>query len=264
MKHEINEKGIFSRDFLIALSNWQKGWSENQEKRRQIADELVKQCENIPAKFKTINDCCYRKRFIIEGEIIPILIDNDFFEGIASWTKDKDYAKKFKGIIRHNTKFVMLFKHTPQPNEIVINIISLWEDEEFKKAVEEFKNEDCEAAKALINFKDYQSEIVLKSVLKGTEIEDIVGISSSFEDLCDMADIPENQREELSIKYARHSDGLPIEIPTFAGVRPTKKAIDNTLIKFKETLETAKTNNIFVDWSKAAKVHKDDLKHKPK
>lgn len=260
----MNDKNIFSKDFLIALSNWQRGWAENQERRRQIADELVKQCENIPAKFKTVSHCCYRKRFILEGEIIPILIDNDFFEGIASWTKDKDYAKKFKGIIKPNTKFVMLFKHTPQPNEIVINIISLWEDEAFKKAVEEFKNEDYEAAKPLINFKDYQSEIILKSTLKGTEIEDIVGISSSFEDLCDMANIPEDKREELSIKYARNPDGLPIEIPTFAGTRPTKEAIINTLIKFKETLETAKTNNIFVDWSRAAKVHQDDLKHKPK
>jgi hypothetical protein len=259
----MNETIKFSNDFLIALSNWQRGWSENQERRRQIADELIKQCEDIPHKFKTVDGCCYRKRFIIEGEIIPILIDDDFFEGIASWTKDKNCAKNFKGIIKPNTKFVTLFKHTPNPNEIVINIISLWEDEDFKKAAEELKNENFEAAKPLFNFRDYQSEIILKSTLKGSEIEDMVGISSSFEDLCNMANIPEEKREELSIKYAKDPNGLPIEIPTFAGTRPTKEAITKTLIKFKETLETAKTNNIFVDWSKVAEPHQDDLKHKP-
>jgi hypothetical protein len=79
-----------------------------------------------------------------------------------------------------------------------------------------------------------------------------------------MANIPEDKREKLSIKYARDPNGLPIEIPTFAGTRPTKEAINKTLIKFNENLETAKTNNVFVDWSKAAKNYQDDLKHKPK
>jgi hypothetical protein len=253
---------VFSRDFLIALSNWQRGWAENQVERRKIADNLVKQCEHIPDKYKKVDGTCFRKRFIREGEIVPILLENDFFEGIASWTASVDYAKKFKGIVRPDTKFVMVFEHQPKPEEVVINIIELWKDGNFEKAATEFQIEDKDSAKALFNFKDNQSEIILRSTLKGSEIIDIVGVSSSFEELCDMAGIAEEKREKLSIKYARDTTGLPIEIPTFAGTRPTKVAIKKTIVKIKETFETARQNNVPIYWSRVAKPHEDDLKHK--
>lgn len=252
----------FSRDFLIALSKWQRGWAENQVERRKIADNLVEQCEQLPDKYKKVDGTCFRKRFIRDGEIVPILLDNDFFEGIASWTADLNYAKKFKGIVRPDTKFVMVFEHQPKPEEVIINIIELWKDDNFKKAVSEYDKEDSEGAKALLNFKDYQSEIILRSTLKGDEIIDIVGVSSSFEELCDMAGIPEEKREKLSIQYARNPTGLPIEIPTFAGKRPTREAINKTLIKIKETFETARQNNVPIDWSRVAKPHEYDLKHR--
>ncbi|GCC50347.1 hypothetical protein SanaruYs_05620 [Chryseotalea sanaruensis] len=253
---------IFTRDFLLALSKWQNGWAENQEERRKIADELVRQCEKLAQKFKTVNHPCYRKRFIKSGELIPILIDNYFFEGVASWTKDIEYAKWFKGRVKPDVKHVMVFKHLPLPQEIVVNIMSLWEDEEFKKVAEIFKTEDREASRALFNFKDNQSEIVLRSTLKGNEIEDMVGISSSFDELCDMAGIPDDKREQLSIKYARDPNGLDIEIPIFGGARPTKEAIQKTLIAFRELMETSRKNNTYVDFSKTAIPHADDLKHK--
>lgn len=257
----MQSEAIFTRDFLTSLSNWQRGWSENQERRRIIADELVEQCKKLPDKFKTVNDPCYRKRFVIEGEVTPILIDDNFPEGIASWTTELEYAKRFKGMIRPSTKFIMVFKHFPQSEEVVVNIIALWKDVDFVNAANKFQAEDCEAAKALFNFKDSQSEIILRSTLRGSEIEDMVTISSSFEDLCDMAEIPEDKRIELSIKYARDPNGIPIEIPTFAGTRPTKKAIEKTLDRLKKMLETARENNIFIDWSNVAKPNKDDLKH---
>lgn len=255
---------LFTIDFLKSLSNWQNGWFENQENRRLIADELVKQCEKLPQEFKIVESYCYRKRFIIDGEIVPLLVDDEFFEGIASWSEELDYTKRFKGVYRSSSKFVMLFKHKPMPEEIVVNIVSLWKDDRFILAAENFQKEYAEEAKALFNFNDSQSEIVLKSTLKGTEIEDIVGISSSFDEICDMANIPEDKREEFSIQYARNPSGLPIEMPTFAGSKPTKEAINKVLNKFKETLEIAQINNIMVDWSRAAKPHRDDLKHKPK
>lgn len=258
----MSKKYEFSREFLLILSKWQRGWAENQDDRRQIADELVNQCQKIPEKYRTVDGFCFRKRFIIDGELIPILLDNDFFEGIASWTTDIDYARKFKGIVRPSTTFVMVFRHQPKPKEILLNIITLWEDDNFKKAVIEFQKDDSEGAKALINFKDYQSEIILRSALKGSEIIDIVGVSSSFEELCDLANIPEEKRRELSIKYARDPNGLPIEVPTFAGTRPTSEAISRTLVKIKEMFETAKHENIMIDWSRVAKPHKDDLKHR--
>lgn len=256
------QEKTFTRELLLSLSNWQRGWRENQTRRREIADELVRNCANLPEKYRTVDSFCYRKRFINAGELIPIIIDNDFFEGIASWTNNLDYAKGFKGIVRMDSKFVMVFKHKPLPEEIVVNIVALWEDEDFIKAAEEFKDQEPKNAEALFHFKDEQSEIILRSTLVGSEIEDIVGVSSSFEDLCDMAEIPENQREKLSIKFARDPEGLPIEIPTFAGSRATAEAIRKTVIKFGELITTARDNSIPVDWSKVIKPHEDDLKHR--
>lgn len=258
----MNHVHKFSREFLISLSKWQKGWAENQDKRRQIADELVRQCEQIPNRYKTYYRACYRKRFIVNGEMAPILLYDNFFEGIASWTSDLDYAKRFKGIDRPSSKFVVIFKKKPRPQEIILNIQSLWNDPDFKNAVQEFEMDDSDAAKALLNFKDLQSEIILRSTLKGSEIIDIVGESSSFEVLCDMARIPEEKREEFSIKYAKDPNNLLIELPTFAGKRPTKQAIKSTLIRLRHAINTAKSNNVWLDWSGAATSHTDDLKHK--
>jgi hypothetical protein len=77
-----------------------------------------------------------------------------------------------------------------------------------------------------------------------------------------MAGIPEEKREEFSIQYVRNATGLPIEIPTFAGTRPTREAIEKTLIKIKETFETARQNNVLINWSRVTKPHEDDLKHR--
>lgn len=255
-------KDTFTDEFLIALSNWQNGWRENQEKRRMIADELVKQCEGLSFEFKEVTARCYRKRFINEGEVIPIILDNDFFEGIASWSEEKDHLKGFKGIVRPSSKFVMLFNHKPISDEVVVNIVRLWKNKQFQEAAADLNRRNPGAVKALFYFKDTQSEVVLRSTLRGTEIEDIVGVSNSFEEICDMGGIPEERREELSIKYAKDPEGLPIEVPTFAGSKATKEAIRKTIKKMKDTLQFARENNVLVNWSRVARPHEDDLKHR--
>lgn len=260
----MNEDQTFSSEFLMALSSWQNGWRENQERRREIADALVKECENIPKKFRNVTSACYRKRFLIEGEVVPIILDNRKFEGIASWTTDLDYVKNFKGLVKPGTKFAVIFKHNPTRKEIVININSLWEDDEFLNAAKKFKAEYEDEAKALYNFKDNQSEVILRSTLKGSEIEDIVGISSSFDELCDLANIPEEKREELSIKYARDPDGIPIEIPVFAGRQGTREAVKNTIVKMKDLFNYARINNISINWGSANNKNQEDERHLPK
>ncbi|MFH6993419.1 hypothetical protein [Flavobacterium sp. FlaQc-48] len=252
---------IFTDEFLTALSNWQNGWSENQERRREIADILVEQCEKLPEEFKTYNLPCYRKRFIIEGEIVPILLNNNLFEGIASWTTDESYVRDFKGYVKPSTKFAMVFKHKPKKDEIVVNINSLWENKEFIASSENFKERKSSEAKALFNFQDFQSEIVLRSTLKGSEIEDIIGISSSFDEICDMARIPEEDREDFSIEYSRNPEGIPIELPVFAGKKGTQEAVRNTIAKFTELIAYATSNNIPLNMG-THRVHDGDLRHK--
>lgn len=59
----------FTNGLMLALSNWQKGWRENQEKREQLSKELLAAVKNIDGKFKQVSTACYRKRFLHKGEL---------------------------------------------------------------------------------------------------------------------------------------------------------------------------------------------------
>lgn len=252
---------MFEKSFLIALSNWQKGWRENQTKRRDLADKLVESCVSLPESFKSCNSPCYRKRFIVGGEIVPIILEDDYFEGIASWTVDIECAKKLKGLVNPETSFAIVFKQLPKNEDVVVNINELWKNKDFENAVNELNKTDPELAYPLLNFKDYQSEVVLRTTLKGTEIEHIVGVSTSFENICDMAGIPDEEREELSIQYAKDPEGIPIEMPILASSNATSEAVKSTIIAMKELIREAKLNNVLI-YNLEHPSHPDDLKHR--
>jgi len=253
---------IFTIDFLGSLSDWQNGWKEDQDKRRKIADQLVSQCQNLPIKFRNINEPCYRKRFINDGEVVSIVYYDNFFEGIASWTTNLNCGLDFKEMIRPDKKFAALFKHTPTEQEVIVNIIELWKDKDFVSAAEKVREDYPEKVKALFHFRDKQSEIILKSTLKGSEIENIVGISSSFDVLCDMAGIPEEEREKLSKEYVSNPDNILISIPIYASNKATRNAVKKAIARWKEKLSWAERNNIPIDWSNVGKENLDDIKHK--
>jgi len=250
----------FTYDFLTALDNWQKGWRENQDRRREIADDLVVQCKSLPGKFKHVNVPCYRKRFLTGSEAVSIILKEGLVEGVTSWTTKSEYAKKFKDLLRVNTSFTMLFKHTPKKDEVILNINALWENEDFKKAAYKFKEEYPDKAQALFHFKATQYEVILKSILTHKEIEDIVGISSSFSDICDMANIPEEEREEFSKRYTADKVAIPIEMHFFAGTNAAKRSVKRTMAEMKTIIDNANRDGIPIIWPEVS-IHKDDLRH---
>lgn len=255
---------VFDIDFLKSLSEWQKGWGEVQEKRRLLADKLVSTCEKLPDEFKTCEDYCFRKRFIVGGEIVPIILNDDFFEGIASWSLDLSFTKTFKYLLRPDSKFAMIFKKRPRVEDVIVNVDSLWKNKQFKVAVQELEKAKPKIAKPIIHFKNYnQSEVVLRTTLKGSEIEHIVGVSSSFEDICDMGNIPEEEREELSIRYAKDPNGIPISFPTYASFNGTRMAVERTINKMRELINEARQNDVPI-YNLVYEPHADDLKHKIK
>lgn len=255
-----NYTELFNRDFLGALSDWQKGWNEIQDKRRELADKLVKVCENIPVEFRVCDADCYRKRFIVDGEIVPIILNDNFFDGITSWTLDLNFTKNFKYLIKPETKFAIIFRQKPIIKDIVVNIASLWQNDHFKRAVDNLHQKEPDIAYPLLNFKDFQSEIVLRTTLRGSEIEHIVGISSTFEEICDKGGIPEIEREALSVKYARDPNGIPISFPTYASNSATREAVKKTILCMKVLIEDARQNDVEI-YNLVYEPHPEDLKH---
>jgi len=251
------QKYSFELTFLTALSNWQRGWNENQDTRRDLADKLVASSSHLPLKFRCCNEFCFRKRFLVEGEIVKLLLKDDLFEGIGSWTTKRSVLNGFKTTLRPESKFFIIFKHKPLAGEVILNVNTLWKDPSFIQAIEEMEENDSELVKPLNNFKDLQGEVILRSTLKGSEIDQLQGMSSEFDEICDLGSVPLEEREALSISYAKNPNGILINTPILASRKATRNAIDKTIALWK--LSVALRRKIYAI---SHVVHPNDLKHR--
>lgn len=187
----------FSRELLVALSNWQNGWGEVQERREEYAAILKPLCQSLPIKFREVNQPCYRKRFLHRGELVDIIMNDMKSEGVTSWTVNEKYAEMFKGLFKENAVAGAIFSHKPEPAEVLVNFVALWNDPEFTEAAKKFQVDDPGGARALFHFGATQSEVVLEVPLKGSEIIALTGVSSPFDELCDIAGTPEVDRPKI-------------------------------------------------------------------
>jgi hypothetical protein len=228
----------FSDELLIALSDWQKGWREEQSERERLSVQLQKAVESLDAKFKRVNTTCYRKRFLHEGELVDIVLRNEKMEGVVSWTIKQEFAERFKGLQKSDAVSGAIFEHTPAEDEVVINICELWKDQAFITAANQFGERDPERAKALLHFRDSQGEVVLTSPLKATEIIALTGASSPFDDLCDTAGIPEEQRDDLFKRLV--DDGYAPGELQYTSRESAQRIIENTIRRIHEIVQTYK------------------------
>lgn len=228
----------FSDELMIALANWQKGWRENQEERERLSSELLNAVQNIDKKFKSVSNACYRKRFLHHGELVDIVLKDEKNEGVVSWTIDQEFAERFKGLQKSDAVSGAIFEHTPNEDEVVVNICELWKDAEFIEDANKFKEKHPDDAKPLFHFKDTQGEVVLTSPLKASEIIALTGASSPFDDLCDQAGIPETQRDELFTKLVQ-SGQTPGELK-YTSRESAQRIIDNTIRRIYEKVHAYK------------------------
>jgi len=187
----------FSDDLLTAIGAWQNGWRENQSLRVQLANNLLAVTGALPECFRTVEDPCYRKRFLHKGELTDLILNDERNEGMVSWTTKREFAERFKGLTKPGAVSGAIFRHKPLSIEVVVNIAALWECPEFVAAAESYRQRDGASAKALFNFADSQGEVVLETPLRASEIVALTGASSPFDDLCDQAGIVEADRDHL-------------------------------------------------------------------
>jgi hypothetical protein len=227
----------FTERFIETLNNWQKGWKEDQTKREDLAEVLKAECFLIDPTFKEVSGFCYRKRFLHHGDYVDILLKDSKNEGVCSWTTDLTYAEIFKGIIKPDAQHAAVFEHHPTKSEIILNIKKLWESYEFVTALKATNDRSPEKCAAIYNFK-HQGEVILEAPLKGSEIIALTGKSSSFDVLCDIAEIPEEKRPA---EYKRLIDlGYFIEEIRLLRAPSTKNAVRETIKLFKQRYPTFK------------------------
>lgn len=237
----MGKKIEFTNELLSAIADWQKGTKWNQDKRRYNVDLLINASAYLPSKYRTTdNQTCYRKRFLNKGEIIPIL-ENGFIEGITSYSLSLSKAKEIERgeLVKPDKTFCVIFFKKPKDDEVIININKLFKSNNFKIAVERFKRIDEEKWKVLDNFQDKQQEVILKSKLHMSNVYQIAGKASTFEDFCDLLGIKEEDQEQ----FHSTSEGKEIlkyeDQYQFASVKGTQKALDSVKIRLNEILSAS-------------------------
>lgn len=229
----------FSDEFLFALSKWQKGWKEDQDQRNLLAKDLLNTTQHLDKKFKKVTTPCYRKRFLHQGELVDIVLKDQKNEGVVSWTLDKEYAEIFKDLYKVNAVSGAIFEHTPTESEIVVNICELWKSSDFVEAATDFQKRYPEDAKPLFHFKDRQSEVILTSPLKASEIIALTGASSPFDDLCDQAGIPDDSSRDDLFSNLVESGHSPGELK-YTSKESAQRIIDNVIRKVHDKIKDFK------------------------
>ena len=232
---------IFTDKFLEALGAWQNGWGEDQARKEPLAAALSQESASLPDQYRTVPEPCYRKRFIHKGELVDLVLCDEKDEGIASWTTDLRFAERMKGLVRTNAVSAAIFRHAPTNGEVIVSLPSLWADHSFGNAVQDYDARGGAFAAALLNFKDTQSEIVLRTPLRGSEIVALSGASSPFDELCDQAGIPEQDRDNIFKKLvdAGTYPGDPQYIDLEASQRAISRPIQKLYAIIQSKLATA-------------------------
>jgi hypothetical protein len=225
----------FEINFLRTLNSWQNGWREDQIRKNELAAILVQKCEMLPKIYKEVNQLCFRKRFLHKGEMVDILMNNSKDEGVTSWTTDIRFAERFKDLYKEGAITAAIFEHLPSEDEVVLNISSLWNCSSFQKDLEEFQEREPDNCKALLNFKNLQSEVILKTALRGSEIIALTGFASPFDNLCEEASIPLDKRDELYYKMIDEGT-YPLGI-SYIKDESARRAIQGTINKFLERIQ---------------------------
>lgn len=232
----------FSDELLKALADWQRGWQENQAQREYLADALLNATKYLDEKFKHVNKPCYRKRFLHHGELVDIVLNNEKYEGLVSWTMNKEFAELFKGLYKPDAVSGAIFEHTPGEGEVVVNICELWKDNKFIQAAHDFKQRFPDDAKPLFHFKDLQGEVVLTSPLRALEIIALTGASSPFDDLCHQVGIPDSQRDDLFMQLVQ-SGQIPGEL-RYTSKESAQRVIENTIRRMYEKVQEYKAQHV--------------------
>jgi hypothetical protein len=189
---------VYSDAFLEALGAWQRGWREDPIRRGALSERLQAQVATLPQAVRQVSHECYRKRFLYRGELGSIMLaDGGLDEGFASWTQDPKFAHRFHGFHRPEAITAAIFAHTPTNYEILLNTVVLWEDAEFRRALEQFVSRNGPNSDALMKFRANQGEVILHVPLRWNEIVGLSGIGDAFDDIADAQGIIEAARAPI-------------------------------------------------------------------
>lgn len=201
----------FTLELLQAISDWQRGGDHDQKLRRGA--KLKRLAAVLPERFRTCSTVCYRQEAHEKDRIWQLLANESLPETIAAWTTKLSVAKDFKNGVPPDGLHGVIFRLTPTSGSVVINLIEVYGDPDFRSAIERRKAEIVGFGDGIGRYDDMQHEIVLELHKLGPETihcygghatdreklaEQFFGLTPNaeslafFDQLCRQASIPEN------------------------------------------------------------------------
>jgi hypothetical protein len=233
-------------EFLAALGEWQRGWGEEASGRLRTTARLsaaISALQDAPAEIFQCSARCYRKRFLVPnnqqngGDMMPLFFHGEIEEGFASWTTDFEFARFiFKKEARPG-EIGAIFAVQPSPGDVVMNVAALWSRADFVAAVERYNTRGGAESAALNNFKDKQSEVILKAPLRLDDVTALCVQIPSLETICVQLDIRDDAQVDAVWALMVERDWFPTSGFWSEGEK-AQTQLDETIGKFKAWLES--------------------------
>ena len=150
----------FTLELLQAINDWQRGGDHKQKLRR--GKKLKQLAAALPEQFRTCSKICYRQEAHEKDRIWQLLADESLPETIAAWTTDLSIAMDFKNGVPPNGLRGVIFSLTPPSESVIINLIEIYSEPDFRLAIEQHKLGIIGFGKGIGRYDDTQREIVLE------------------------------------------------------------------------------------------------------
>ena len=172
---------MFTKKFLQAVNDWQRGGHAKQKKKR--GQTLKREAMNVPEEFRRCQLCCFRQLSIGQGSFWSLADQLQLPETISAWTIKPEVARTFKGGVPPSDLHGIIFVTYPQSNSVVLNLDRLYGNQEFNEAIERYKIDLDGYYKGIGRYHNSQHEVILEleSILL-TDVYEFGGFSSSRED----------------------------------------------------------------------------------
>jgi hypothetical protein len=233
-------------EFLAALGEWQRGWGEEASGRLRTTARLstaISALQDAPAEIFQCSARCYRKRFLIPnneqngGDMMPLFFHGEIDEGFASWTTDFEFARFiFKKEARPG-EVGAIFAVQPSPEDVVLNIAALWLRTDFMAAVESYRLRGGAESAALNNFKNKQSEVILKARLRLDDVTALCVQIPSLQNICAQLDIRDDEQVDAVWALMVQRNWFPTSALWSEGEK-AQAQLDLTTEKIKAWLES--------------------------
>lgn len=175
----------FKRSLLQAVSDWQRSSSPKR------AAALKEECASLPMKFRSGAKRCYRQVALSKGFVWNLIAEDCLQEKVSSWTLSFKIAGEFKnGVPSEGSGFqgVIVMIERPPPTQVIVNIHRLYNDCEFRAAMEMNKASISGYDLGAGRYGGSQQEIVIEmDDVKKSQIRSLGGHSSGFEELRELA-----------------------------------------------------------------------------